>query len=337
MSRFPDDEGGVMITCIELFAGAGGMARGLEMSGIKTEMAVESNKDACDTLVSNTDWRVINKKIQDVDFTEVYADIVSAGIPCQSYSYAGNRKGLNDERGGVFYDLLDVIKKVSPRLVLIENVKGLKTQDNGKALKTILAELKNIGYGNQFVKVLNTVDYGIPQKRERLIIIASTFCEKLTFKFPEKVDKIATLRDVIYPTMSGAGYDYPLKKKEIFNLVPPGGCWRDLPEPIKSEYMGNSLNSGGGKTGMARRLKWEEPSLTLLCSPTQRQTERCHPEETRPLNIPEYAAIQTFEPSWIFRGSISSQYRQIGNAFPVEMARMLGVSILEYLNKEEDL
>ena len=101
-------------------------------------------------------------------------------------------------------------------------------------------------------------------------------------------------------------------------LVPPGGCWVDLPDDVAREYMGRSYFSGGGRRGMARRIAWDEPCLTLTTSPSQKQTERCHPDETRPFAVREYARIQSFPDDWEFVGKISEQYKQIGNAVPVE-------------------
>ena len=128
------------------------------------------------------------------------------------------------------------------------------------------------------------------------------------------------------------GQSYPPRKKEILSLVPPGGYWRDLPEAIQREYMQKSYFLGGGKTGMARRLAWDEPSLTLTCAPAQKQTERCHPEETRPLTVREYARIQTFPDSWEFTGPITAQYKQIGNAVPVNLAYALERSLINLFN-----
>ena len=99
--------------------------------------------------------------------------------------------------------------------------------------------------------------------------------------------------------------------------------------------MGGSFHLGGGKTGMARRLSWEEPSLTLTCAPAQKQTERCHPEETRPLTVREYARIQTFPDNWQFMGSMSSQYKQIGNAVPVNLGYAVARSLIRLLNDIE--
>lgn len=127
------------------------------------------------------------------------------------------------------------------------------------------------------------------------------------------------------------GATYPKRKEEILKLVPPGGYWRDLPMDIQKEYMKKSFYLGGGKTGMARRLSWDEPSLTLTCSPAQKQTERCHPEETRPLTVREYARIQSFPDDWQFTGSLASQYRQIGNAVPVNLAYHIGKTLISML------
>ena len=105
--------------------------------------------------------------------------------------------------------------------------------------------------------------------------------------------------------------------------------------------MGKSYFSGGGKRGMARRISWDEPSLTLTCSPSQKQTERCHPEETRPFTVREYARIQSFPDDWVFAGGIGEKYKQIGNAVPVELARHLGLQLVkavkEYKNRDAEL
>jgi DNA (cytosine-5)-methyltransferase 1 len=128
------------------------------------------------------------------------------------------------------------------------------------------------------------------------------------------------------------GQTYAKRKHEIMEHVPPGGYWRDLPIKLQKEYMQKSFYLGGGKTGMARRMHWDEPCLTLTCNPAQKQTERCHPDETRPFNIREYARIQTFPDEWEFVGSLSSQYKQIGNAVPVNLAIELGYTIKRCLD-----
>ena len=150
--------------------------------------------------------------------------------------------------------------------------------------------------------------------------------------------KDALLAGELYDTdcPESVGQKYPPRKEEILDMVPPGGCWVDLPEEVQKEYMQKSYLLGGGKTGMARRLSWDLPSLTLTCSPAQKQTERCHPSETRPLTVREYARIQTFPDDWEFHGSTSGQYRQIGNAVPVNLAATMGRRLIALLNSMEE-
>jgi len=176
----------------------------------------------------------------------------------------------------------------------------------------------------------------VPQKRERLFIVGVRDDLKIEHLFPEEKDYTVSMRDALDQCPVSEGYAYNAKKKKIMDMVPEGGCWRDLPIKYQKEYMMKSFYLGGGKTGMARRLSWEEPSLTLTCNPAQKQTERCHPSETRPLNIREYARIQTFPDTWKFIGSKSSQYKQIGNAVPVNLGYYMGRAIYSMLSRRKD-
>lgn len=317
------------ITAIELFAGAGGLALGLEEAGIKTLAHVEYDKDCCNTLRTNRpNWNVIEKDIHNVDFTKYKGkiDIVTGGFPCQAFSYAGKNLGFNDTRGTLFYEFARCVNEVKPKMFLAENVKGLTTHDKGRTLNTIINVFEEIGYtiGDR-KKVLNACYYGVGQKRERIIIVGirNDLVDNIHFKYPKKESTWTTLKQVLIDCPKSEGQEYSENKKRIMELVPPGGCWIDLPEKIAKEYLGKSYFSGGGKRGMARRISWDEPCLTLLCSPSQKQTERCHPDETRPFTIREYARIQSFPDNWEFTGSISEQYKQIGNAVPVEFARRI--------------
>lgn len=216
-----------------------------------------------------------------------------------------------------------------PKVFVGENVRGLVRHDGGKTLQTMLQTLGEIrGENGERYRVayrlVKAQYHDVPQKRERLLImgVRSDVGDKLFF--PRERDYIMTVWDAIGDKPKSKGQAYPAKKKSVLDLVPPGGYWRDLPDEIAREYMGGSYFLGGGKTGMARRLSWDEPSLTLTCSPAQKQTERCHPEETRPLNVREYARIQTFPDDWEFEGSLSSIYKQIGNAVPVNLGYYIG-------------
>jgi DNA (cytosine-5)-methyltransferase 1 len=200
--------------------------------------------------------------------------------------------------------------------------------------------LDEIGYNIVPVQVLKAVNYKVPQKRERLIMVGIRKDLPFEFEYPKPYKKIYTLADALKKgelfdsdVPFSEGTKYPKRKKEVLDMIPPKGYWRDLPLDIQKEFMGGSFCLGGGKTGMARRIGWDEPCLTLTCSPAQKQTERCHPDETRPFTVREYARIQTFPDEWIFKGPVSSQYKQIGNAVPANLGREVGYAIVKYLNE----
>ncbi len=331
-------------TAIELFAGAGGLAVGLEQAGISCLALNEIDKWAAETLRNNRpQWNVIQDDVKNVSFKTYKdkVDIVTGGFPCQAFSYAGKKLGLNDARGTLFYEFARVVQETQPAICIGENVRGLLNHDNGRTIKGMLSILDEIGYTVLPPKLLKAIFYKVPQKRERVLIVGiRKDLDFNKFDFPKPYKKIFNLKDALkkgelYPSdvPTSVGQNYPIKKKEVLELVPQGGYWRDLPIDIQKDYMGKSFYLGGGKTGMARRMSWEEPSLTLTCSPAQKQTERCHPEETRPFTVREYARIQTFPDDWQFAGSVSQQYKQIGNAVPVNLAKEVGYSIIKFLNK----
>jgi DNA (cytosine-5)-methyltransferase 1 len=217
----------------------------------------------------------------------------------------------------------------------------LLEHDEGKTLRVITQVIDDLGYQLVEPRVLRAVFYRVPQKRERLFLVAirKDLAKRVTFRWPSPYTRIMTLRDALkkgdlYATdvPKSIGQKYPKRKAEILSLVPEGGYWRDLPDKLQREYMKKSYFLGGGKTGMARRLAWDEPSLTLTCAPAQKQTERCHPKETRPLTVREYARIQTFPDDWQFEGPITAQYKQIGNAVPVNLAAAMGRALVRLLN-----
>lgn len=330
---------GNLVTAIELFAGAGGLALGLEQAGINTLEYVELDKACCETLKANRpNWNVVCDDIHNVDFT-VYrdkVDIVTGGFPCQAFSQAGKRLGFEDTRGTLFHEFARCVKEVHPKIFMAENVKGLLSHDNGRTLATIISVFEDLGYtiGNR-KQILNACYYGVGQKRERIVIVGIRNDIDTVFSYPEPEESPTTLRDALKDCPKSEGISYSEKKKKVFELVPPGGCWVDLPENIARDYMGKSYYSGGGRRGMARRISWEEPCLTLTCSPSQKQTDRCHPDEARPFTVREYARIQSFPDDWKFCGGIGSQYKQIGNAVPVEMARRLGVQLVKTIKNIE--
>lgn len=332
---------------IELFAGGGGLALGMEKAGFEHVLLNEFDPSACQTLRQNRpEWNVVEGDVAGVDFTpwRGQVDFISGGFPCQAFSYAGKKGGLNDTRGTLFFQLARAVDEVRPKVFMGENVKGLLSHDNGRTLDVIKNAIRELGYTLVEPRVLKAVMYQVPQKRERLILVAvrNDYANRVRFEWPSPYGRVMTLRDAfragtLYPTdvPPSPGQQYPDGKRRVMEMVPEGGDWRDLPEEVQRQYMGASFYLGGGKTGMARRLAMDEPSLTLTCAPAQKQTERCHPLETRPLTVREYARIQTFPDDWQFAGTLSAQYKQIGNAVPVNLAWAVGRALIRLLNQME--
>lgn len=329
---------------IELFAGGGGLALGMSLAGFHHVLLNEFETAACKTLKTNKpEWNVIEGDVRHIDFTPLRGkiDFLSGGFPCQAFSYAGKGAGFNDTRGTLFFELARAVKEIQPKVFMGENVKGLISHEKGRTFETIKNTIAELGYTLVEPRVLRAIMYQVPQKRERLILIAirNDIAQNVEFHWPTPYHEVLTLRDALYKSVIyendvpvSEGAQYPEKKKRVLAMVPQGGDWRNLPEEVAKDYMGGSWLLGGGKTGMARRLSLDEPSLTLTCSPCQKQTERCHPLETRPLSVREYARIQTFPDNWAFQGSMSDKYKQIGNAVPVNLAWAVGRSLIRLFN-----
>lgn len=332
-----------MYTSIELFAGAGGLALGVEKAGFNTLGLIEYDKDAADTLKKNRpNWNVINDDIANIsclDLEKYFSikkgelDLLSGGAPCQAFSYAGKRLGLEDARGTLFYHYALFLEKLQPKMFLFENVRGLLTHDHGKTYSTMLDIFTSAGYTID-KQVLNAWNYGVPQKRERLITIGirNDLVGKTEYRFPKAHSYKPVLRDVLLDCPDGPGVPYGEKKRKIFELVPAGGYWRDIDPAIAKEYMKSCWDMEGGRTGILRRMSLDEPSLTVLTSPSQKQTERCHPLEARPFTVRENARCQTFPDDWEFCGNVSAQYKQVGNAVPVNLAYDIAREIVHSLD-----
>ena len=323
------------ISLIELFCGTGGLALGLHNAGLNSELLVDFDKDSIKTINRNMPkWKTLCDSVENIDLSEYrnLVDVMAGGFPCQAFSYAGNKLGFADIRGTLFYEYLRLIKQVRPKIVVGENVRGLVNHDGGKTLQVMIKELKKAGYRVEY-KILRSQFLDVPQKRERLVIFGVRKDLDTEILFPSEKDYTISVKAALENVPNSDGIRYSPNKYNIMKLIPEGGYWRDLPLHLQQSYMGASFNMGGGKTGMARRLSWSEPSLTLTCNPAQKQTERCHPSETRPLTVREYARIQCFPDDWEFAGSVSSIYKQIGNAVPVNLGYHIGLAIRAMLDK----
>jgi DNA (cytosine-5)-methyltransferase 1 len=323
-------------TFIEVCAGCGGMSSGFMKAGFTPLLINEMDKTCCNTLRKNHLGINVNEgSMLDLKLEKFkgQVDVLQGGVPCQAFSQAGERKGFDDPRGKLILEFNRLINECDPKMFVVENVKGLITHEKGETLKRVISLFENNGKYKVYYKLLNAKYYNVPQKRERIFIVGVSSLIKNVFNYPEKNSKLLLLKDVLNNVPVSVGATYPKHKADVMNLVPQGGCWVNLPENIKRAYMGEKcMSASGGKRGIARRLSMNEQCLTLTTSPSQKQTERCHPTETRPLNVREYARIQTFPDSYIFTGSIGNQYKQIGNAVPVNLAYEMALQIKQFLS-----
>ena len=324
---------------ISLFSGAMGLDIGLEMAGFKTMKAVEFDKSCQKTIAKNRPTLELFGDICGLSPDELVVpdlQLICGGPPCQPFSTAGKRLSFDDARGTLVFEFVRLIQALKPRFFVMENVKGLTsaTSDGGArgdVLTVILNHMQSaLGYTLTH-EVVNAVDYGVPQFRERLLIIGSRDHEPIFI--PEKTHfqrhqdpayRWRTLRSAIHSISVGAFDKFSPDRERWLAQVPPGGNWRNLNPSEQEAAMGGAFKSGGGKTGFFRRLSMDEPCPTLVTSPSQKSTLLCHPTETRPLSVTEYAAIQQFPKEWAFCGSLSDQYRQIGNAVPIGLGYAIG-------------
>ena len=323
---------------VEVCAGCGGLSTGFMNAGFHPVLLNEMVPVFCQTLEANHPGVLVeNKDMRTLDLSAHHGriDVLMGGVPCQAFSQAGERKGLDDPRGQLILEFNRLVRQVSPKILMVENVSGLLTHAGGATLKGVLELFANDGAYTLYYKLLNAADYEVPQKRQRVFIVGvrnDILAARGEFTYPVPSTKKVVLRDVLMNVPPSPGVAYSDAKRAVMEQVPEGGCWVDLPEEVQRVYMGEaSLAAGGGKRGIARRLAMNQPSLTLLTSPSQKQTERCHPTETRPLTVREYARIQTFPDSYTFVGSVANQYKQIGNAVPVKLAEAMARRLREYL------
>jgi DNA (cytosine-5)-methyltransferase 1 len=370
---------------ISLFTCGMGMDLGFEGAGFKTCYTNDIAKFACNTIRKNKP----NVHCDEGDITMIKTadilsrgnvkgdvDVVIGGPPCQSFSTAGMRRGLDDERGMALLEFIRVIKETRPKFFVFENVAGLKSaakkhisfykrikkkslKDDhklGSLFKEILGRFEIPGYKFEW-RILNAADFGVPQKRKRLILIGSRVADPSAVfdelmkearwcdpKRAEKEGKIPwrTLKDALVglDDSEREHVDFSQDVARYLEHVPPGGCWINIPKRMQRRAMGGAANDTrprrkgkqGGRRGFYRRLSWDRPSPTLVTSPSQLGTCLCHPDETRPLSVREYARIQGFPDNWEFVGSTPQKYRMIGEAVPVELAKSIAKSILTFMS-----
>ncbi len=364
--QFKDSHGNRNV--ISLFSGAMGLDIGLEKAGLNIKVCQDIDTDCAKTIAANR-HNVICGDITKIEAHTLLeksqlkrgeAFLVCGGPPCQPFSTAGKRLGINDPRGSLFMDFRRVIDYIRPRFFIMENVKGLlssavkhvpiserglgynpsKEEQPGSVFHVVKEQLESMGY-KIIYGLLDAVNYGVPQFRERLVILGSRDNEDIFLPMPTHFQlhqnlgyRWKILRDTIEDLELNPGLcaKFSQDRVNFLNLVPEGGNWRNLPSHLVKVAMGGAYESGGGKAGFFRRLSYDQPSPTLVTSPIQKASMLCHPRQTRPLSIKEYARIQQFDDNWKFEGTINSIYKQIGNAVPVGLGMALGQALLATAN-----
>lgn len=346
---------------ISFFSGAMGLDIGLTKAGLNVVIGQDFD-DACVKTMRANGHKVLNGDIREIepqqllDMTSLKQGepfMICGGPPCQPFSTAGKRLGINDPRGSLFMDFIRMIDYIRPRFFIMENVKGIMSsplknvpvaerdesdpeQQLGTVLDVILSEFSKLGYKTVY-GVLDAVNYGVPQFRERFVLIGSRDHEDIFLPFPthfqmhqDKNHQWQTVGSVISDLEDDQGECATLSEERLkfLKMVPEGGNWRNLPEDLIPIAMGGAYKSGGGKVGFYRRLSYNQPSPTVVTSPVQKATMMCHPTKNRPLSVKEYARIQQFPDDWKFIGTIAAKYRQIGNAVPIGLAEAIGKAVI---------
>jgi len=359
------------MTCLSFFSGCLGLDLGLEQVGIHQLLASEIDKSAVKTIKANRPELPVIGDLMNYSTQEIRKiagigkshkpTLIVGGPPCQAFSTAGKRQAFNDPRGNVFLRYVQLIDELSPQFAVIENVRGLLSaslnhrpltergketeplrEDElpGSALNLVLGMLRSYGYGVSF-NLYNSANFGVPQVRERVVLIASRDGSKLPYLTPTHsniegygLPRWLTFKDAVSELKERDmhGLQFSESRLKFFEYLGPGQYWKDLPtEALRKEAMGASYFSGGGKTGFFRRLAWDSPAPTLVTHPAMPATELCHPTKNRPLTVEEYKRVQQFPDNWILEGSLINQYKQVGNAVPIGLGKAVGTAILNHI------
>ena len=355
------------IPYVSLFSGAMGLDLGLNAAGFHPIVANEIDQAAVDTIQHNfPGLPVITRGIEELNAEDFVLaakggsnplPLVAGGPPCQPFSVFGRRRGTADPRGSLLFDFARVVLELQPDLFLLENVRGLHSMplirarpgddldnipaqdlEHGSLLRALLQRFEEGGYRVDCFLV-NVVNYGGPQIRERLVCIGNRYNLEATFPEPTHSNRpeddrppFRVLGDVI-----GDGFvdpdptlmNFSDRKLDYLAQVPPGGNWRSLPPDVQKESMGKSWYLKGGRSAYWRKLSFEFPSPTVVTMPNHAGTSMCHPTELRALTVGECAAIQEYPPSWILQGTPTEKYRMLGNAVPVRLGTIAGTVIRE--------
>ena len=306
---------------LEICAGAGGQALGLEKAGFSHLALVEIEELACKTLLFNRPgWNVIRSDIRNFDPRQVNQeiDLLAGGVPCPPFSVAGKQLGNNDERD-LFPEALRLIKQSNPKAILLENVRGLLDSKFDSYRSEILKQLKSLGYQYHW-KIINASDFGVAQLRPRSVLIAMKPKYFKHFVWPVKFEKTGnTVGEILYEEMASLGWENVTK-------------WREKANKIAPTLVGGSKKHGGADLGPTRAKKaWE---LLGVDAKGLGDSPPVNGFNGLPrLTLKMTAILQGFPLDWKFEGKKTPAYRQVGNAFPPPVAEAIGRNIIKALEK----
>lgn len=356
---------------LSFFSGAMGLDQGIERAGFEIRLACEVDKYCRQTIALNKPDMALIGDINNYSADEVLSfaglsrsddvDLIIGGPPCQAFSTAGKRNGFNDIRGNAFLTYLDIALNIKPKILIIENVRGLLScpmqhrphemrgsdypdlsldELPGGALNFVLSIIEKNGYSYSF-NLYNSANFGTPQIRERVVIICTRDGIKPPFLIPTHAEngemglmQWKTFREATKNIKEHHHLNFPEKRLVYYRMLKEGQNWRSLPKELQKEALGKSYFAGGGKTGFLRRLAWDKPSPTLVTHPAMPATDLAHPEEDRPLSIEEYKRLQEFSDHWQLAGPLIEQYKQVGNAVPASLGFAIGSLAMSLLKKE---
>lgn len=323
---------------VDLFAGVGGLSMGFDDNGFVTVMANDFDKDAASTFKFNHphvkfidgDVAKIDEKLIKETLGDTQVDVMMGGIPCQSFSMAGRRirKGIDhsdDPRHFLYKEYFRLLDIMTPKIAIIENVKGILSSHGGEIMKEILISFENRGYKANY-KLLNAADYGVPQARQRVVIIANRIGQENIFpeKHQNKIPVSEVLKNIPDNVENHEKRYLTGKTLERVKLIKPGQNWTYLPEELQTK----SIHSGA-----YGRIDPTKPSKTLTTRfDTPSVGYVTHPDENRTLTVREGARIQTFPDNFVFTGARMQQYKQVGNAVPVKLGYELSKGIKKMLD-----
>ena len=304
------------ITCLEICAGAGGQALGLEQAGISHAATVEVDHDACETLRLNRQhaWKVIEADVRHFDGRPYHGiGLLAGGVPCLPFTVAGKQLGADDERD-LFPEALRLVRECEPAAVMLENVPGLAQSKFAAYRGQVLAELRGLGYEPDW-RVLNACDFGVPQLRPRFILVALRHAAFRHFEWPEPAGPPPAVGAALRDLMAASGW-------------PGADAWAGRANGVGPTLVGGSRKHGGPDLGPTRaREAWLRLGVNGKSLANEPPCADAPAGHTPMLTLPMAAAVQGFPPAWQFSGSKTAAYRQIGNAFPPPVARAVGTKI----------